>query len=930
MAFLDRVPDSGHMRNQRFSLLLLDHDDVYFEDHSADMMFTEGKEQKRIEGRLKVCANCVVFDPKEYIYPIYKFPHASIVRYNVSFAVKGEKGFQFCIKSYSEMKEGNLVKPWVTRRSEDPDWFGFIIKFSNVDDVVQQLLELNEAWLDKVYGERRKVLASLTNRRHAAIKFNIGWIEDLSEQIVQEVKASRVLPLTHNPGRVMLTSAIVYFQPFNNIDSEPVFRFKLCKAKNVVKRRYLLRDVGLEIFFTDNTALYLAFEDTTERDMFESYLRKQEVVNLDTADQKNMMVAWQQGAISNFDYLMYLNNLADRSFTDLAQYPVFPWIIKDYTSDCIDLNDPTIYRDLSKPMGAQNPERLKDFIKRYEEMPEPKFFYGTHYSTPGYVLFYTIRVAPEYSLNLQNGKFDRADRLFQSIEKTWCNAYTGVADVKELVPEFFMTSTSFLQNNHNLDLGITQNGERVENVLLPPWASTPEEFLKRNRGALESDYVSQRLHQWIDLIFGAKQTGHEAVKAHNLFYYLTYESAINLDDVSDAAERHAYETQIMEFGQTPRQLFHIAHPPRRGPVILREPVSNGEASNGEVVDEITQKVKPHDGIAEGSQNGGEESIKELSQAADSLSLQPSSWSGFSNLELVLTLPLHKDIITCLTMSPDGNTLFSVSQDSTLTVYNLSNYQHMLSQKIGTGALSSIAVLPDEDSLLLSSWDNNLYIFSLELGSISSEWNAHHDAIAMVKVSSFGNEMIAISGAWDGVIKMWELKPCGMGWSHSCVAEMFEHTEEITALTVHENSNKAISGDSCGRMMLWDLSTQGLIKKVTDSHSEPINDLCFTPDGLIFITACADLTMKLINTESLVELVVFHSHEEITQVRTDGTYILTGNASGSLTLWDAANEKEVQSYHQHKDPISALCISRNGDKVVSGDEGHSIVYWSTSQ
>ena len=28
---------------------------------------------------------------------------------------------------------------------------------------------------------------------------------------------------------------------------------------------------------------------------------------------------------------------------------------------------------------------------RYEDMPEPKFLYGSHYSTPGYVLFYLVR-----------------------------------------------------------------------------------------------------------------------------------------------------------------------------------------------------------------------------------------------------------------------------------------------------------------------------------------------------------------------------------------------------------------------------------------------------------------------------------------------------------------------------------------------------------
>ena len=45
-------------------------------------------------------------------------------------------------------------------------------------------------------------------------------------------------------------------------------------------------------------------------------------------------------------------------------------------------------------------------------MPEPKFLYGSHYSTPGYVLYYLARVAPEYVLCLQNGKFDQPDRMF--------------------------------------------------------------------------------------------------------------------------------------------------------------------------------------------------------------------------------------------------------------------------------------------------------------------------------------------------------------------------------------------------------------------------------------------------------------------------------------------------------------------------------------
>ena len=52
-------------------------------------------------------------------------------------------------------------------------------------------------------------------------------------------------------------------------------------------------------------------------------------------------------------------------------------------------------------------------------MPEPRFLYGSHYSTPGFVLYFLVRKIPEFMLCLQNGRFDHADRMFNSIPQTW-------------------------------------------------------------------------------------------------------------------------------------------------------------------------------------------------------------------------------------------------------------------------------------------------------------------------------------------------------------------------------------------------------------------------------------------------------------------------------------------------------------------------------
>lgn len=106
---------------------------------------------------------------------------------------------------------------------------------------------------------------------------------------------------------------------------------------------------------------------------------------------------WVQREISNFEYLIELNTIAGRTYNDLSQYPVvgftfskyeykmfstslwsicisafelhfhsnfvcfqFPWILSDYTSDSLDVENPHVYRDLSKPIGANNPKNERE------------------------------------------------------------------------------------------------------------------------------------------------------------------------------------------------------------------------------------------------------------------------------------------------------------------------------------------------------------------------------------------------------------------------------------------------------------------------------------------------------------------------------------------------------------------------------------------
>ena len=374
-------------------------------------------------------------------------------------------------------------------------------------------------------------------------------------------------------------------------------KFSYDDIKDVHKRRYLLQPIALEVFSGDGRNYLLAFPRKIRDRVYQKFISMAKGASSDVAktiaEQKKLMPTeaastgtllinslmgqhsmtqrWQRGDISNFDYLMYLNTLAGRSYNDLSQYPVFPWVLADYESEILDLVNPKTFRDLSKPMGAQTPDRLSQFLKRYREWDDPTgdtppYMYGTHYSSAMIVLSYLVRQEPftQQFLKLQGGHFDLADRMFHCVKDAWLSASrNNMADVKELIPEFFYLPEFFI-NSNNFDLGVKQSGVMLNDIILPPWSKgDPHEFIRLHRQALECDYVSEHLHEWIDLIFGYKQNGDAARDANNVFHHLFYEENVDFESIDDPLTRNATLGFINNFGQIPAQLFKKPHPVRK-------------------------------------------------------------------------------------------------------------------------------------------------------------------------------------------------------------------------------------------------------------------------------------------------------------------------------------------------------------------------------
>ena len=516
----------------RFNLLLLEYGELFFEDlavfyypvfpnHSTSFAQCDAV---KLKGRLKLCSRSLIFEPNDERKPLYKFAFKAIDSVVEPFHLRREEADEckssagklpsgyltFTCTNYAEMKENNRVCPYRTvDNGGNSTRFLFAIVHADMPTLLAKITNLRKGMGSTMGGG---IVASPSTT--VVSLFNSSHLVDFHEilQFKEPIPTSRVSPLLLHPGSLMVTDQRIYFQPsqLNNV-GDAVVCFDISCISLVYARRHLLRQRGLEIFFRshggskgvdhagpnrhsnsqttsssdDNNstcAAYFVFDSEEVRNQVLHTIATQPSYPLQSAGLssrvsivEDMFRKWQLREVSNFDYLMFLNFEADRSLSDLAQYPVFPHVIVDYNSAVLDVTSPDVYRDLSKPVGALNPQRLAFFKERFEAMVmssskttspsspssssssskssknvqqdggnngiPPPFLYGTHYSTPGYVLYYLVRVAPEYMLCLSDGQYPSYP--FDYFGSLLYTVFSFVSSMKEMLDVMLLINHLF-------------------------------------------------------------------------------------------------------------------------------------------------------------------------------------------------------------------------------------------------------------------------------------------------------------------------------------------------------------------------------------------------------------------------------------------------------------------------------------------------------
>jgi len=705
----------------------------------------------------------------------------------------------------------------------------------------------------------------------------------------------------------------------------------------VYRRRYQLQPIALEFYDDHNNGTFIAFSNQDEREEILSILLHSDLPNsifnsgpsVTSPNYDKFMKSlrskianqWVQGKMTNFDFIMHLNSFAGRSYNDLTQYPVFPWVIADYESDEIDLKNPNVYRDLSKPMGALGLARAEQFKERYEALDSnyasgdepPAFHYGTHYSCAAYVLNYLLRLEPfsRLALSLQGGKFDLADRIFHNIGASWKSASRdNLQDVRELIPEFFYLP-EFLENGNSFDLGVKQDGCTVHHVTLPPWAKgDPRRFVRINRQALESEHVSRNLHKWVDLIFGYKQRGREAISALNTFVHVTYAGTVDINAIEDPIQRESIIAQIQNFGQTPTRLERRPFPARN---ILPQ------AKDGSIVD------------------------------YNSLALLEHLTPPFCVVGAPHAVRLR------LTMNDFCKVGMIGQSDASVGDMCLSK-----GQLIGVG--KTCGLIPSTKKYYRFGGSNNGISFHVGIPTVKN-WEVnrvhtihddmHRAPITSVKPSRDGQWLV--TGCLDSTVRVWKYENDHVDLQASLCGH---EGAKITCIDICTTFGTIITGADDGTVLMWDLRTLSFLRELdhipqTDRRAMPksvksvsLNDK--TGDVLILVDSKVtifDINGNLVATMNPRDILAGNNRASCA-ISTDcpewtdhGIVAITGHVDGNVILWGIDRDEieliprfqtrsEVQT-QIHMSPITCLRIEgKRQNALLCGDKSGKTSLWKT--
>ncbi|CAD8204268.1 unnamed protein product [Paramecium octaurelia] len=310
----------------------------------------------------------------------------------------------------------------------------------------------------------------------------------------------------------IFSSGIKFFDPFSN--EEIVITSQNCKV-TIMKYQNEEKSFLIKQFEQSYQSFFFLILEEFQFKQLKKHFQNLDLLKTKSISdiKKNLTPKWQQGQLSNYQYIYLVNQHSDRNLMDINNYFIFPWTTVHLNNSFIKVS-----RQFSQSIFSQkqaknqgyfysNGEQLKYFLSQVQERDSVN----------------QTQISKSIENSIQEMKLERKTNLIKFMDE--------LQRLGEAMPEFY------------------SNPQFFSDCILPNWVltQTPEEFIYIMRAQLESGLVQELLPLWLDLVFGIKSTLMESQNSQ--------ERNLNRA-IMNSQDQGQFIKQFFTEKHLPRKIFH--------------------------------------------------------------------------------------------------------------------------------------------------------------------------------------------------------------------------------------------------------------------------------------------------------------------------------------------------------------------------------------